>query len=100
MAQHLKIQCCLCAGVGGIPSRVQWVKELLQLWFGFSPWLGNIHMPWVWPKKKERKKEKKPNHFHINDFYSLGIKIDIKQKNHSRMEFPLGHSGNESGQEP
>ena len=51
-------------------------------------------------KKKERKKEKKPNHFHINDFYSLGIKIDIKQKNHSRMEFPLGHSGNESGQEP
>ena len=20
-----------------------------QLWLGFSPWPGNLHMPWVWP---------------------------------------------------
>ena len=39
-----------------------WVKgpallQLLhrsQLWIGFNPWPGNIHMPQVWPKKKRK----------------------------------------------
>ena len=22
----------------------------LQLWLRYSPWPGNFHMPWVWPK--------------------------------------------------
>ena len=29
----------------------QWLKSLLS--WGFNPWLGNFHMPPVWPKKKE-----------------------------------------------
>ena len=28
-----------------------WFRSLL--WHGFSPWPGNFHMPWVWPKKEE-----------------------------------------------
>ena len=48
-----------------IPSPVQWVKDSvllqlwcrLQLWFRFDPWLGNCHMPLVWPKKKKEKKK-------------------------------------------
>ena len=51
----------------GRPLRAQWVKDtalsLLQLgsllWHGFSPWPGNFHMPWAWPKKKKKKKKKK-----------------------------------------
>ena len=34
-----------------------WVKDTAlpqlwrrwQLWFGFFPWPGNFHMPWMWP---------------------------------------------------
>ena len=29
---------------------LQWLRLLLR--HGFSPWPGNIHMLWVWPKKK------------------------------------------------
>lgn len=38
---------------------VQPVKDLLlpQLWCGFDPWLGNLHILWAWPKKKERIEE-------------------------------------------
>ena len=51
----------------GRPLRAQWVKDtalsLLQLgsllWHGFSPWPGNFHMPWAWPKKKKRRRRKK-----------------------------------------
>ena len=37
---------------------VQRVKDLALslLWLGMNPWPGNFHMPRVWPKKKERKK--------------------------------------------
>ena len=35
-------------GVGSIPGPAQWVKE-------FTSWLGNCHMPQVWPLKKKRK---------------------------------------------
>ena len=24
----------------------------------FNPWLGNFHMPWLWPKKRKRKRKK------------------------------------------
>ena len=45
----------------------QWVKDLallqlwhkLQLWFRFSPWPRNFHMPWVQPLKKKKKRKKK-----------------------------------------
>ena len=23
------------------------------LWYGFDPWPGNFHMPWVWPLKPQ-----------------------------------------------
>ena len=47
------------------PAVVKWVKDpklpqllcRLQLWFRFSPWPGNFHMPWVWPKKRNKEKE-------------------------------------------
>ena len=53
----LSIWCCLCSSMGLIPSPVQQVKNPAspqlwyrsQLWLGFSPQLGNIHMPQVWP---------------------------------------------------
>ena len=43
-----------------IPSPAQWVKDLAlpKLWLGLDPWLKNFHMPWVWPKKKKREREK------------------------------------------
>ena len=30
---------------------------LSLLWCGFDPWLGNLHILWAWPKKKERIEE-------------------------------------------
>jgi len=54
--------------IGGLGSSlvIQWVKDSalpqlwrrLQLWHGFSPWPGNLHMPQMRPKKKEKKKLK------------------------------------------
>jgi len=46
----------------GVPAVAQWVNDLalLQLWhrlqlqFGFNPWPGNFHMPFVWLKKKKK----------------------------------------------
>ena len=46
---------------------VQWAKDpalsLQQLrsllWCGFRLWARKFYMPWVWPKKKEKKKAKK-----------------------------------------
>ena len=60
----LRIQWCLCRGMGSIPSAVQWVKDLVfpQLWHrsqmqvGLDPWPGNFHMPQV-PAEKKRKKK-------------------------------------------
>ena len=45
----------------------QWVKDLVLslqqlrvlLWYGFIPWPGNMHLPCVQPKKKEKVKKKK-----------------------------------------
>ena len=36
------------------------VKDLalLLLWLGFSPWLGNFHLPWAWPEKEKREGRK------------------------------------------
>ena len=50
-----------------VPTVVQWVKDpaLLQLWhrwqlwLGFDPWLGNIHILWVQLKNKNKKNFKK-----------------------------------------
>ena len=42
-----QIQCCCGSGLG------QW----LQLSFDSQP--GNLHMPWEWPKKWQKDKEKK-----------------------------------------
>ena len=44
----------------------QWDKESvlsplclgLLLWYRFSPWPRNFHMPWTWPKKRKKKKER------------------------------------------
>ena len=44
------------------PSLAQWVKDLVlsQLWhrlqlrLGFDPWIGNLHMLQVRPKKKKK----------------------------------------------
>ena len=64
MVQWIKNQIAgawITAVMGLIPSPVQWVKgsgiatamvHRLQLWIGFSPWPGNLHMPQVWPKIK------------------------------------------------
>lgn len=37
----------------------QGVKDLaLLLWHhGFNPWPGSSHMPWEWPKKREKKSQ-------------------------------------------
>ena len=34
----------------------QWIKDLMlpQLWLGFDPWLGKLHLLQVWPKKKKK----------------------------------------------
>ena len=45
---------------------VQWVKDpallpqqlMSLLWHGFNPWLGNFHIPRVWPKKPPQNTEK------------------------------------------
>jgi len=42
----------------------QWVKDPalslqwfgLLLWYGFNPWPGKFHMPWVPPDEKEKGK--------------------------------------------
>ena len=62
MAKWVNNLACLCEGSGSIPRQAQWIKDLvlvqlwcrLQLWLGFDPWPGNVHMPWVWPKKKKK----------------------------------------------
>ena len=44
----------------GVPTVVQWVKDLAlpqlwhrsQLWIRFDPWLRNFRMSWVRQKKK------------------------------------------------
>ena len=43
---------------GSLPGLVQWVEDqvLSQLWLRFDPWPRNIHMPWVWPLKKIKKR--------------------------------------------
>ena len=46
----------------GVPIVAQWVKDpaLLQLWhrsqlwLGFNPWPGNLHMSQVWLLKKKK----------------------------------------------
>ena len=51
---------CLC----GVASLTQWARDLalsqqwprLKLHLGLDPWPRNFHMPWVWPKKKKKKK--------------------------------------------
>ena len=48
--KQVKAKCCLCGGVGSIPSLAQWVRDLvlpqlwhrLQLQVGFNPWSGNF----------------------------------------------------------
>lgn len=61
VAHGLMIWCCLCGG--RVPS-LAWgsgLKDLafpqlwlrLQLQVRFSPWPGNILMPWVWPQKRK-----------------------------------------------
>ena len=49
--------------MNGVPTVVQWVKDLvlLQLWLrlqlqlGFDPWPRNFHMPLVQPRKRKKK---------------------------------------------
>ena len=61
----LRIQCCLCSmlnrcwGVGLIQVWEQWLKDLVLLQVRFDPWTGNLHMPWVQPKKKKNSPNKK-----------------------------------------
>ena len=51
--------------VGVPPSVAQQVRDpvlsllLLQLllWCRFSPWSGNFHRPWAWPKRKKKSHE-------------------------------------------
>ena len=49
---------CFYEGTSSIPTPEHWA--LLQLWcrsqllLGFDLWPGNFHMPWVWPKKKNK----------------------------------------------
>ena len=60
--QWVKDLACLCGGAGLIPSLAQWVKDPVlvqlchrsQLWFRLDPWPGNFHMPWVSLEKKNR----------------------------------------------
>ena len=67
MAQWVNDPACLCEGAGSIPSPAQWVKDpallqlryKLQLWLGFSPWPGNLHVLPERPKKKEKKESKR-----------------------------------------
>ena len=35
--------------VKGLTLSLQRLRSLL--WQGFSPWPGNFHMPWAWPKR-------------------------------------------------
>ena len=44
-----------------------------QLRLGFSPWLGNFHMPWVHPLKKKKMPVFSPNLTHR--FKALPIRI-------------------------
>lgn len=47
----------------GIPAVAQWVKDLVllllwhrsKLWLRLGPWPGNVHMLWMWLKKKKKK---------------------------------------------
>ena len=53
----------LCDIASSTPGPVQWVKDLAlpqlrcksQMRLRFSPWPGNVHMPWVGPKKATTK---------------------------------------------
>ena len=35
---------------------LQWLKSLL--WCSFEPWPRNLHVPWSWPKKANKQKNK------------------------------------------
>ena len=37
---------------------LEWLRWLL--WGRFSPWPGNIHILWTWPKKQQTNKKTKP----------------------------------------
>ena len=43
----------------GSLARCSGFKDLAlpQLWLGFSPWLGNFHVLWVWPLRRKRREK-------------------------------------------
>ena len=43
------------SGLGSISLSLLWFWPLL--WNGFNPWPENVHMPWVWQKKKKRERK-------------------------------------------
>ena len=66
MAQWVKNPTAAAWVAEEMQLRFQWVKgscllqlrQRLQLWFRFSSWPGNFHMPWVWSFKKNKIKRK------------------------------------------
>ena len=79
MAQWVDDPARHCGDAGLIPSPVWWVKDpalsqlwnSLQMWLGFSPWLGNFHMLYLSEKGKAKTTviQKKP-HVHCNIIYN------------------------------
>ena len=61
----------------------------LLMWCKVSPWPGNFHMPWVWQKKKERKKSPIPivdlsiSPFSSISFVSYVLKLCSQVPTHS-----------------
>ena len=71
---------------------MQWVKDpaFSLLWHRFYPGLGNIHLPWVQPKKKKRWNEMKAINIYFKQIFRKIAVRRNRETNNGRREMWVG----------
>ena len=62
----------------------------LEQWLGFHPWPGNLHMLWVWPLKKKKKKKLEKKIFHFLDIIKFFLPIVSFETKSDQRNFRAG----------